>query len=283
MFFCRSSAIITVEHIHVVRIRTEDKKFLHIFLKRKNAFILEQNHGFTGTLDSELIIGFAAYHFRTKIRPRKHLGRIEHTKFKTSGKDLLHMDVKIRLLYHTILKGVLERYEADTALKVRTVKNSICRSMLRIRMGFMLTLSVEIVDGVAVCKHDSVISPFVAKDIYQKSVICAARDSFVTLISTHNLSYVCLCNKGFERRKICLPKVTLRNAHIHSVTKRFRTAVDCIMLRTGVGLVVLVVIALHTLHGLNAHHAGKVWILARSFLTSTPSRVPYDIDIRAPE
>ena len=58
---------------------------------------------------------------------------------------------------------------------------------------------------------------------------------------------------------------------------------DCIVLYTSMGLVILAVIGLHGADGGSAHHAGEIRVLAAGLLAASPPRVTEDIDVRAPE
>ena len=56
-----------------------------------------------------------------------------------------------------------------------------------------------------------------------------------------------------------------------------------VVLRTGVGLEVVLVVALHTQYGLHAQHSIHIGILATGLLTTTPTGISEDIHIRTPE
>ena len=75
-------------------------------------------------------------------------------------------------------------------------------------MSLVLTLVVEVVDSVAVCEYDTVISPLAAEDVNEETVTCTARLTLVTVVCTHHLAHVTLLYEGLECRKICLPEVT---------------------------------------------------------------------------
>ena len=78
-------------------------------------------------------------------------------------------------------------------------------------MGLVLSLAVEIVDRVAVCEDDSVISPLAAEDVHEKAVAGTARYAFVSVVCTHDLTHISLLDESLECREVCLPEVTHRN------------------------------------------------------------------------
>ena len=56
-----------------------------------------------------------------------------------------------------------------------------------------------------------------------------------------------------------------------------------VVFRASVSLEVVLVVALHTQHGLNAQNACQIRVLAASLLTASPARVTEDVHIGAPE
>ena len=62
-----------------------------------------------------------------------------------------------------------------------------------------------------------------------------------------------------------------------------RTAVHCIVLGAGMSLVVLLVIALHTLYVGNTQNAHVVRILTVSLLTAAPAGITENVYVGAPE
>ena len=67
------------------------------------------------------------------------------------------------------------------------------------------------------------------------------------------------------------------------MTLALGAAVHCIVLGAGVGLVVFLVIALHTLYVGNTQNAHMVRILTVSLLTATPTGITENVHVGAPE
>ena len=103
------------------------------------------------------------------------------------------------------------------------------------------------------------------------------------MIGAHDLADVGLLDEGLECGKIGLPEVTHGYGNVETVTHRLRTAVDGIVLGACMGLVVLLVVALHTLDILDAEDSHEIRVLAVGLLAAAPARVTEDIDVRAPE
>ena len=150
-------------------------------------------------------------------------------------------------------------------------------------MGLVLTLVVEIVDGVAVGEDDGVVAPFAAQNVLQQAVAAATRDALVTVVGAHHLAHVAFLDEFFEGGEVGLPKVAHRHAGVVGVPERFRAAMHGVMLGAGVGLVILLVVALHTFDGLHAENARKVRVFAAGLLSPAPSRVAEDVHIRTPK
>ena len=72
-------------------------------------------------------------------------------------------------------------------------------------MRLVLTAIEEIVDGVAISKHDSIVTPLVAQDVNEQAVAGATGLALETLVGTHHLTHVTLLDQCLERRQIGLP------------------------------------------------------------------------------
>ena len=48
-------------------------------------------------------------------------------------------------------------------------------------------------------------------------------------------------------------------------------------------LIIVRVVSLQTVNGGSSHHGSKVWIFSIGLLTTSPTRIPENIDIRSPE
>ena len=110
------------------------------------------------------------------------------------------MSVQNSFIDHTLVKGLSQNHEYLTALEVSTVQHCINGSTKRVWVSLMLAFVVEIIDGITVGKHDSVIVPFAAEDIHQKTIACAARNAFVTVISAHHFADIAFLDQSFESR-----------------------------------------------------------------------------------
>ena len=75
-------------------------------------------------------------------------------------------------------------------------------------MSTVLVLVVEVVDGVAVCQDDCLVTPLLTQDIGKQTVAAAARNTLITVVCAHNLLYVTLLNQSLEGRQVGLPQVT---------------------------------------------------------------------------
>ncbi len=229
------------------------------------------------------MVAFTADYIRTEVVPRDHLGGVKHTELKASQECFAQMVVENALIQHSFIQGFSEYHEYLSTLQVGAVEHCVDRCREGIGMSFMLSLVVEIIDGVAVGQYDCVISPLAAKDVDEQSVACAARLSFVTVVGTHHFAHVAFLDQCLEGGEIGFPQVTHRYRSIVGVTQRFGPAVYGIVLGTSMSLEVTVVVALHSKHGLHSQYCVQVGVLSAGFLSSSPTRVAEYVDIRTPE
>ena len=119
MLLGRGSAVVSVHHGNVVGVRTYDGEFLDgALVQRKDAVVLEENHGLTGGLPCKRVVLLAADNVLSKVMPRIGVGRVEHSKLETSKECPAQVNVKVSLADETLLQGVAKGYESVTALQV---------------------------------------------------------------------------------------------------------------------------------------------------------------------
>ena len=193
------------------------------------------------------------------------------------------MGVEVALLDEPFLQGLGENHEHLTALEVGTVEHSVDRGGEGVFVGLVLAAVEEVVDGVAVGEYDGIVAPFVAQDVDEQTVAGAAGPALETLVGAHHLAHVGLLHKGLEGGEVGLPEVSVGGLDVHRVAQGFRTAVYGVVLGTGVGLEVALVIALHAEHGLYAEHGIHIGVFAASLLASSPAGVTEDVHVRTPE
>ena len=150
-------------------------------------------------------------------------------------------------------------------------------------MSLVLTFVVEVIDCVAISKHDGIVAPLVTKNINQQAIAGATRLTLKSLIGTHHLAHVTFLYQSLECRQISLPKVAIGRLYIHRVAQGLWTTMYGIVLGTSVGLEVFVVVTLHTQYGLYAQNGIQIRILTTSLLATPPTWITEDVDIRTPE
>ena len=150
-------------------------------------------------------------------------------------------------------------------------------------MGFMLALVVEVVDSVTVCQHDTIVVPFITQDIDEQTITGTTRHALETIVGTHHLTDITFLDQSLEGGQVGLPQVTGIDSGVIRMAQRLRTTVHSIVLGTSMGLEVVRVVTLHTEYGLHTKNGIQVGVLTTSLLTTSPTRVAEDVDIRAPE
>ena len=150
-------------------------------------------------------------------------------------------------------------------------------------MGLVLSAVEEVVDGVAVGQHDGIVAPLVAQDVDKQTVAGATGLALETLVGAHHLAHVTFLDQCLERRQVGLPQVAVGRFHVHGVAQGFRTAVYGVVLGTGMGLEIMIVVALHAEYGLQAKHGVHIRVLTTGLLAAPPTWITENIDIRTPE
>ena len=192
------------------------------------------------------------------------------------------MLVEFSLADKTFLKSFAQNLEYSTTLEVCSVKNSIDSSRERTVVGSVLIAVVEVVDGITVGQDDTIETPLLAQDVDEQTFAFATRFTFVAVVCTHHLAYITFLYKSLECRKIGLPEVAHRYTSIKAVTLWLWTAMYGIVLSTCVGLVVLLVVTLHTEYSLHTKYCIQIWVLTASLLTTSPTWVTEDVYVWTP-
>ena len=150
-------------------------------------------------------------------------------------------------------------------------------------MCLVLALVVEIIDSIAIGKHNAVEPPLAAQDVHQQAVAGATGDALVAVVGTHHLAHIALLHQRLEGGQIGFPQIAHGDGGIVGVAERLGPAMHGIVLGTGVGLVILVIVALHAQNGLYAQDGIQVGVFTTGLLTTSPTRVAEDVDIGTPE
>ena len=119
-------------------------------------------------------------------------------------------------------------------------------------MCLVLSAIKKVVDSIAVGEHDAIIAPLVAQDINQQTVAGAAGLTLETLVGAHHLAHITLLYQCLKSWQVSFPKVAVGWLYVHRVAQGLWSAVYGIVLGTGVGFKVLVVVTLHTQYSLYA-------------------------------
>ena len=150
-------------------------------------------------------------------------------------------------------------------------------------MCFVLSAIKKVVDSIAVGEHDAIIAPLVAQDINQQTVAGAAGLTLETLVGAHHLAHITFLYQSLKGGQVGFPQIAVGWLYVHRVAQGLWSAVYGIVLGTGVGFKVLIVVALHAQHGLNTQYGIQIGVLAAGFLSASPARVTEDVDVRTPE
>ena len=179
----------------------------------------------------------AADDILAQVSPGQRFGGIEHAQLETARERAAQVVIEVALLDKTLLQSFGERHEHLSALQVGAVEHGVDTGTERILMGLVLSLVIEIVDGVAVGHHQSVVAPLVAQDVYEQSVAGAAGTALETLIGAHHLAHIAFLHQCLKGGQIGLPQVAVGGLHVHGVAQRFGSAVYGVVLGTSMGLV----------------------------------------------
>src|SRR5574344_2972561 len=156
--------------------------------------------------------------------------------------------------------------------------------MSRIRIRLMSPRAKEIGNGTTIGNNQMSVSPFITENLSKQTVGAAARLPFITLISTHHFFHIRLLHQILECRQICFPQIPGSYVFcIEFMSGRFRSAMNCKMFGTCMKLVISIFRRpLQSVNDSLPHSAGQERIFSISFLSSSPTWVTKDIDIRSP-
>ena len=163
----RCAAVVTVQQFDVVGIGANDGNGLDALRQWQNVLVFQQYHRFTGSLYGHVVVLLAGDCRSRNLRPRQHVGRVEHAQLEASFQRVAQVLVEFFLCDESLLQTFLQRHEHLAAFQVGTIQHSIDRGRETVLVRLVLTTVEEVVDGVAVSKHDGIVAPFVAQDVYQ--------------------------------------------------------------------------------------------------------------------
>ena len=148
----------------------------------------------------------------------------------------------------------------------------------------MVPAGQEVANGTAIAGDDAVEAPLVAQYLLLISRLGAAGLTVDTLVGAHHLGHLGLLHQCLEGGQIGLPEIALGQIlYIKLVAVPLRSAMHGKVLGAGQQLAILLVRALQTVNHGHTHARGEVGILAVGLLTTTPTWIAEDVDVRCPE
>ena len=142
----------------------------------------------------------------------------------------------------------------------------------------------EVVHRPAVGCDDALIAPLTAEDLVDQFVAGTAGIAAEAVVGGHHFLHVSLDHQVLESRQVGLAEVALRHFSIIAVTVPFRSGVDGIVFRTGMGFQDRGIRrALQAADHGHTQLAGQIRVLAVRLHPPPPARVAEDVDVRRPE
>ena len=143
---------------------------------------------------------------------------------------------------------------------------------------------VKVTDSTTVTHNEIFETPFVAKNLLEQTVTAAAGVIVESLIGTHHLSDLSILYQRLEGWHVGLPEVAYGNVcEVGGMAGVFRTTMYGIVLGTGPEFAILGILRpLQSTYHLGAHYTCQVGIFTVSLLSTSPTRVTEDVDIRSP-
>ena len=149
----------------------------------------------------------------------------------------------------------------------------------------MIARFPEVADGSAVAHYQSLESPLIAENLLKQTVAATARVTIPTLIGTHHFCHLSFLHKRLEGRQIGFVEVARREVgDIELMAIPFRSTMNGKVLGAGKEFAVLAVgRSLESAHHSQSHARCEIRVFAIGFLSTPPTRVAEDVDIRCPE
>ena len=188
---------------------------------------------------------------------------------------------------HRTAADVLFRYHSLVISRHDLV---ICATAVEIAAGFQshsdgfqrifghFVVFMEVADRPAIRNEVSLKTPFFSQHLHQ-SRTCTAWLSVCAVISSHYGFNTGFTHQRPERRQISLCHVFRRSDSIEFMSECFRSAVDCEVLSAGRGLQCLTA-SLQASYKSLTHAGSQIRVLSVSLMTTAPSRVAEDVDVR---
>ena len=278
------TAIVTTHHFGIVGIRTNHDDALQVLGERQHVVLVLQQHlCFTSEEQGMVAVCLTIDNASRNLGIRIHLVGVEHTEFDASLDESAQRHVDFLLTDCALFHAFDERLIALSALQVGTVSHGIGTGEHGVGMGAVVALDIEVVDGIAVAHHQSLVFPTVAQNLNEQTARRATRLTLVSTVGTHHLLHVALSDESLEGWQIGFPKVASRWFCIELVAKWFWSTMNGKVLGTCMRLVILRVVALHTEHHSQSHAGTEVRVLAVGFLSTSPTRVAEDVHVWSPE
>ena len=228
---------------------------------------------------------FGRSHHRERNLCPGYVVRIIHFSQSKTGFQQAHdCLINVFLIDLTCADSLYQCLVTGATLQVRTVQHSGSRSRLGIRIRLMPMFIIEIGNGPAVGKDDTVEAPIVAKDLHQQTVAATTRFSLKTIIGTHHLLHFGLFHQSLKGRQIGFIQIARTEVlYVERVAVPLGSGVYGEVLGTSMQLVIFSIVrTLQTFYNHHTHTAGEIRILTVGFDAAAPTRVTIDIHCGRP-
>jgi hypothetical protein len=218
------------------------------------------------------------------LRVRHAVGRIEHSQLESRGEEALDGGIDLGLGDFSVFHRLNQRRIFGVAQAAGGVGTCLHRQYgSRCEVRREPVAAGDVGDGSAVGGDVAGELPVVAENVFEQHGVGAGRLAIDGVVGAHDRVGVGLGDGGAEGGQIGVPEIVGRDVNVGGVARRFRPAVDGVVLGSGDHFKVFGVIALHGFNKRDTEAAGEIRVFAVGFLASAPARVAKDIDVGRPE
>ena len=232
----RLAGIVSEERSRLIGKRPNDGDPPNARLERKNAIILQQDHGLIRQLAGVCAMFRTVEFLLVDFRVGHHVRGIKHAEPDRCGEQSNQRSIevafgKIALLNRIdvgFLQGFTKSRGKGDALVVHAT-NYGHRAPLRLRRAIAV-IGGDISDGITVRDHVSLKAPLAAQLVLQQILTRARRLAIDRVVGTHHRPCFTFDHGRAECRFVRVYLIVLANVHVGKVARRFWAAVHSVVL-----------------------------------------------------
>ena len=226
------------------------------------------------------LVSITLNHFATNVRIGHTICRIIHTQLELDREETCQRDINLTFGDQAPLYTLQQFLIEITAFQVCSAQHGISH-----RLGVVAVCLVvfgKVADGPTVGCNITVELPLVTQDILQQFVMTATGGSLIAVVGTHDTMHLGFRDQFPESRQVGIPQVVGRHTGIVGMAVSLRTTVNRIVLGTCHRFQVIGIRTLQATYNGRTHLGCQIGILTIGLLSTSPSWIAEDVDVRCP-